>query len=97
MTTGPTDGDNVQIVSGLEAGARVVIDGADRLRAGAKVTVQAPPPPAAGAPAPPAAGAAAPAASGPDAGEHEHRRRQPGAANAPNMPATTNAPATTTN
>jgi multidrug efflux system membrane fusion protein len=84
VTTGPTDGDNVQIVSGLDAGARVVIDGADRLRAGAKVTVQ-------GA-NPPAADTAAPAGSGPDAGEHEHRRRQAGATS---PPATTNAPSTT--
>lgn len=47
---GPTDGDKVQVVSGLSEGDRVVTDGADRLREGAKVTV--PPPPGAQASAP---------------------------------------------
>ena len=36
---GPTDGDKVMIESGLNEGDRVVTDGADRLREGAKVTV----------------------------------------------------------
>jgi multidrug efflux system membrane fusion protein len=36
---GPTDGQRVVIGSGLEAGASVVIDGADRLRDGAKVAL----------------------------------------------------------
>ncbi len=36
---GPTDGDKVAIVSGLNEGDRVVTDGADRLREGAKVTI----------------------------------------------------------
>ncbi len=36
---GPQDGDKVQVVSGLSAGDRVVTDGADRLRNGAKVTI----------------------------------------------------------
>ena len=39
VKTGPVDGDMVAIDSGLAAGDRVVIDGADRLRDGARVTV----------------------------------------------------------
>jgi membrane fusion protein, multidrug efflux system len=38
---GPTDGGMAQVVSGLSPGDRVVIDGADRLRDGMKVTVPA--------------------------------------------------------
>ena len=36
---GPDDGRNVTITSGLEPGAKVVVDGADKLREGAKVTL----------------------------------------------------------
>jgi multidrug efflux system membrane fusion protein len=39
---GPTDGDRVEVTSGLAAGDQVVVDGTDRLRDGARVTVQAP-------------------------------------------------------
>ncbi len=39
---GPTDGEMAQVESGLAAGDRVVVDGADRLRDGARVTVAAP-------------------------------------------------------
>jgi membrane fusion protein, multidrug efflux system len=49
---GVTDGDRVEVLSGLEPGDRVVIDGADKLREGAKVIVRAeadPNNPAAGA------------------------------------------------
>ena len=52
LTLGVADATNTQVVSGLSPGETVVIDGADRLREGAAVTV---------AGAPPAAGAAAPA------------------------------------
>jgi membrane fusion protein, multidrug efflux system len=38
---GPTDGDRVVIESGLEAGERVVIEGVDRLRDGAKIALSA--------------------------------------------------------
>ena len=38
---GPTDGETTQVESGLAAGDRVVVDGADRLRDGAPVTVRA--------------------------------------------------------
>jgi membrane fusion protein, multidrug efflux system len=44
---GPTDGPTAEVVSGLSAGERVVVDGTDRLRDGARVTI----PGASGAPA----------------------------------------------
>ncbi len=40
---GPTDGTRTAVLSGLTAGERVVIDGTDRLREGAKVSVITPP------------------------------------------------------
>jgi membrane fusion protein, multidrug efflux system len=39
VKTGVTDGDKVQVISGLAAGDRVVVDGADRLRDGVRVTM----------------------------------------------------------
>jgi membrane fusion protein, multidrug efflux system len=39
VTLGPTSDDRVVIQSGLSVGDKVVIDGADRLRNGAKVTL----------------------------------------------------------
>jgi membrane fusion protein, multidrug efflux system len=39
VQTGVTDGDRVQIVSGLKEGDTVVVDGADRLREGSKVRI----------------------------------------------------------
>ena len=39
---GPDDGRNVAVTSGLDAGAKVVVDGADKLRDGAKVTLPTP-------------------------------------------------------
>ncbi len=44
VTTGPAADGQIQIVKGLEPGARVVIDGADRLREGARVTASLSPP-----------------------------------------------------
>ena len=44
VRTGTTEGDWVSVQSELEAGDRVVTDGADRLREGAKVEVITPPP-----------------------------------------------------
>jgi membrane fusion protein, multidrug efflux system len=38
---GVTDGDRVEVLSGLESGDRIVVDGADKLREGAKVIVRA--------------------------------------------------------
>jgi len=40
VTLGVTDGDDVTVTAGLAAGEQVVVDGADRLREGAAVTVQ---------------------------------------------------------
>lgn len=42
VTLGPQDGAVVQVLTGLSGGERVVIDGADRLKEGAKVSVPAP-------------------------------------------------------
>jgi multidrug efflux system membrane fusion protein len=39
---GATDGDRVEVRSGLAPGDRIVIDGADKLRDGAKVVVRPP-------------------------------------------------------
>jgi multidrug efflux system membrane fusion protein len=63
VTLGAADADHTQIVTGLEAGARVVVDGADRLKDGMTVVVPA-------AKGSPEAGAAAPT------GKHRHRRPQ---------------------
>lgn len=41
VTTGVTDGDDVVVTAGLAPAEQVVVDGADRLREGATVTVQA--------------------------------------------------------
>jgi multidrug efflux system membrane fusion protein len=37
---GVTDGDHVEILSGLAPGDRIVIDGADKLRDGAKIVIR---------------------------------------------------------
>jgi multidrug efflux system membrane fusion protein len=42
VTLGPTSGDRVAVAAGLSAGDRVVVDGADKLRDGAKVSLRAP-------------------------------------------------------
>jgi membrane fusion protein, multidrug efflux system len=54
VVLGVTDGDRVEVISGLAPGDRVVIDGADKLRDGAKINLRAEAPggaPPAGAPA----------------------------------------------
>ncbi|MBL8702815.1 MAG: MdtA/MuxA family multidrug efflux RND transporter periplasmic adaptor subunit [Alphaproteobacteria bacterium] len=66
---GPQDGERVVLSSGLEAGARVVVDGADRLRDGARVAIPAD----AGAEAAPAGPARPPGARGADAPPTEGR------------------------
>ena len=38
---GPVDGERTSIASGLQPGERVVIDGSDRLKEGAKITIPA--------------------------------------------------------
>jgi multidrug efflux system membrane fusion protein len=40
VTLGVTDGDRVEVVSGLAPGDRIVVDGADKLRDGAKINVR---------------------------------------------------------
>jgi multidrug efflux system membrane fusion protein len=51
---GPSDGQRIAILSGLEPGENVVTDGADRLRDGAKVTIASPQPAASAAEGQPA-------------------------------------------
>ena len=71
---GPVDGNNVQVLSGLKPGERVVVDGADKLRDGAKVAAHDASQPAAAAAAP-ASGAPAPAAGpGNQQGPRRNRR-----------------------
>lgn len=41
VTTGPSDGERVQVINGIEPGEQVVIDGIDRLRDGIKVSIAA--------------------------------------------------------
>ena len=61
VVLGPSSGERVAITSGLQPGERMVIDGADKLRAGAKVVVRDP------APRP---GATPPGAATPPAGDN---------------------------
>jgi multidrug efflux system membrane fusion protein len=66
---GPVDGERTSIASGLEAGERVVIDGSDRLKEGAKITIPAERPRGASG----ARGASAPwGASGAHGHHHKH-------------------------
>ncbi len=91
IVTGPTDGKHTVITSGLAAGDKVVIDGVDRLRNGAKVKV-VDHPAAAGAQAAAGEGleqggegSAAGSANG--AGQHHrHRHDQAGASQNPHNP-----------
>jgi membrane fusion protein, multidrug efflux system len=69
VKVGPVDGERTSIQSGLALGERVVIDGSDRLREGAKITIPAERPRAAAS----ASGAAA--ASG-ASGAHAHRHKR---------------------
>ena len=41
VNLGVTDGDHVEVRSGLQPGDRIVVDGADKLRDGAKINVRA--------------------------------------------------------
>jgi multidrug efflux system membrane fusion protein len=74
---GAQDGDFFAVDSGLSPGDRVVTDGADRLRDGAKVTIPASTPPA---PSGSDKGKGAPSGSGdhPSRGQHRHRPQEPG-------------------
>jgi multidrug efflux system membrane fusion protein len=100
VVTGPTDGKHTVITSGLAAGDKVVIDGVDRLRDGAKVKVVDHAPAGngqagtgAGGPGSGAEGSAAGSTNG--GGQHHKRRHdQAGAAedSAPRAAATNPAP-----
>ncbi len=82
---GPADSGRTAILSGLQVGEKVVIDGADRLREGAKVAVRNSPASAAASSTGQGAQGGAPAvdAAGADQGgqrPHRHRASQDGAA-----------------
>jgi multidrug efflux system membrane fusion protein len=69
---GPADGDRTSVVSGLKAGQQVVIDGADRLRDKAKVSVNN------GKPGATASATGTTTEAAPDAAApHRHRPAQP--------------------
>jgi membrane fusion protein, multidrug efflux system len=74
VKTGPVDGERTSIASGLQAGERVVIDGSDRLKEGAKITIPADHPRGAsgGRGASGAHGASAPWGA---SGAHQHHHR----------------------
>jgi membrane fusion protein, multidrug efflux system len=71
---GPSDGPMAAVASGLSTGERVVIDGTDRLRDGARVIIPA----GAGGQRPAAAGAAAPATHPPSSADQSQNRRNSG-------------------
>ncbi len=69
INIGPTDGPTAAVNSGLSVGERVVVDGTDRLRDGARVMV-----PGAQSQAPAATGNPAPGAPPPSSGHSQNRR-----------------------
>ncbi|MDR3421699.1 MAG: efflux RND transporter periplasmic adaptor subunit [Xanthobacteraceae bacterium] len=74
ITLGPTDGPMAAVTSGLAPGERVVVDGLDRLRDGARVMI-----PGGATAAPNAAGAPAPGTqSQPQSPDHSQNRRNNG-------------------
>jgi multidrug efflux system membrane fusion protein len=75
VKTGPVDGERTSIKSGLQVGERVVIDGSDRLKEGAKITIPAERAKAASGASGASAASAASGASGAQHGGH-HRRQQ---------------------
>jgi len=77
VKTGPVDGERTSIKSGLQTGERVVIDGSDRLKEGAKITIPAEKAKAASAASGASgASAAAPASAASGARHGGHRRQQ---------------------
>jgi membrane fusion protein, multidrug efflux system len=84
VTLGVQDGELIAVQKGVAVGDRVVTDGADQLKSGAKVTVRE-------APAAGAAGAAPPAGQAPGAHTHSHagqdHQRPPAADGKPRPPA----------
>lgn len=73
---GITDGDNVEVKSGLQPGDKIVIDGADKLRDGAKINVRTEADTNATQAGPGAAPGAAPAAGPGGSGKGGKRRHQ---------------------
>jgi len=78
LRLGATEGDRVQVLEGLAAGDRVVIDGTDKLKEGGKVEVIEPSanPAAGGARAPRGEGKPPAAGSSPPAARGEHHKRE---------------------
>ncbi|MFC0575471.1 MdtA/MuxA family multidrug efflux RND transporter periplasmic adaptor subunit [Paraburkholderia solisilvae] len=74
VKVGPVDGERTSIVSGLQVGERVVTDGSDRLKDGAKITIPAEHPAGASG-ASGAAGASWAGAGSGASGTHAHRHR----------------------
>jgi membrane fusion protein, multidrug efflux system len=92
VKAGPVDGERTTILSGLKVGDQVVIDGVDRLRDGAKVSVRNNPTPQAGADS--GGGASREAhGHGQGGGQHAHRQGQ-NQSDAASAPATTQDPQT---
>jgi multidrug efflux system membrane fusion protein len=79
VTLGVGSGERVAVSAGLSPGDRVVVDGADRLRNGAKVTVRQSAPAAAAAPISPAP-ASAPATAAPESAAPPSAAPAPGEA-----------------
>jgi membrane fusion protein, multidrug efflux system len=71
VKVGPVDGERTSIKSGLEVGERVVIDGSDRLKEGAKITIPADRPRSASG----ASGASGAAAASGASGARGHHRK----------------------
>jgi len=80
VTLGPADGDVVSVTKGLAVGEHVVVDGADRLRDGAQVSISA-------LDGKPVAARAAPDASAPTPGDTGTGSAAPDATNQPAAPA----------
>lgn len=80
ITIGPTDGSMTAVSSGLTAGERVVVDGADRLRDGLRVnvsTLDGKPTGGSGAPGAPGAAPRAPGTPGRSGGQNPNRSQSP--------------------
>jgi multidrug efflux system membrane fusion protein len=75
VTLGPDDGQKVAVTKGLSAGQVIVIDGADRLKDGAKVTISEPPASGAGT-TPPAPGQGTNPPAKPNGPSGDHQRGQ---------------------
>jgi membrane fusion protein, multidrug efflux system len=74
---GPGDGQNIAVLDGIQLGERVVVDGSDRLREGAKVTLASAAGDRPGAGQPQAAAGQGAAAPGDPAAAAGHRSPQP--------------------